>query len=208
MRYLLTLVLSATVLVGCGGRSGLFPWHNGYSDGSPPPKKDAAVTRDGFQRRDGRMLRDVRVPRDRATKDACLPIPAYQVQGSYTGNWEGIWKCSNQKGTTINGTLQFTLTPSGSPDSFKVKGGMKGMVLGGFPFYGDIQGTMGCTSLWASMPKIVVGSGGLIYELTGDMSGQFVAQPVRSFTSGSWTAKEVGGSGNCFAQGSWKAKHL
>jgi hypothetical protein len=106
---------------------------------------------------------------------------------------------------SVSGKLFFSLTPAGSPDSFKVQGSMDGFVDPGVPFGTSIQGSMGCTSLSAQLPEIVVGSGGIIYKLTGSMSGTFQAFP-QGFPGGAWKASEENGA--CFATGSWKADRL
>ena len=67
---------------------------------------------------------------------------------------------------------------------------------------GLILASVHLTALAGNLPKIVVGSGGLIYELSGTMVGTFQASP-QGFAAGSWKAKEVGGS--CGASGSWFA---
>jgi len=207
------LVLAALCLLpltACGGRSALGTAGSG-ADGKPSrldgSVRDAPRARDWRWPFDSRPPRDLRPwPRDLAFKDACLPIPASQVQGSYVGGWKGSWKCPGQPGTTLSGDLSFYLTPAGSPDAFNVKGTMKGYVDPGFPFSSSITGTMGCTSLQASLPDIVVGSGGIVYKLTGQISGSFQAAPSRRFENGTWTAKQAGGGGSsCKASGVWYA---
>jgi len=186
-------------VVGCGSRTGLGgPVGPAYRrDGGA---RDAAPS-DGPRRVDG-ALPDLLVPRDRQGADACLPIAASKVQGNYKGGWKGTWSCPGDTPQSVSGSLSFNLTPAGSPDAFNVKGSMSGVVDPGVPFSAGITGSMGCTALAGNLPKIVVGSGGLIYELSGTMVGTFQASP-QGFAAGSWKAKEVGGS--CGASGSWFA---
>jgi len=197
MRGWLLLVALVALLPACGGRTSLVGPPGQRYDGRA---RDASL--DGPHRRDGRPL-DQRAPRDRQPiHDACLPIPASKVQGYYQGSWKGMWTCPGQQGQTVFGDLYFTLTPAGSPDSFNIKGSMTGYVDPGIPFSTQIIGSMNCTSLVGQLPKIVVGSGGIIYELTGSMTGTFHAYP-QSLQNGLWKAQEKGGS--CTASGSWYA---
>lgn len=201
------VVGGAVLLLGCGGRSGL---------GTPPvPALDGGATvdarKDGPPRRDGPWLRDapywpdMRRPPDLMAKDSCLPIPASQVEGYYDGGWKGSWKCPGQPHTPVSGSLSFKLYAAGGPESFAIAGSMDGMVSPGIPFGSMIKGTMGCTSLNAQLPDILVGSGALMYKLTGTMVGAFQAVP-QGFPSGQWKASEPNGA--CYASGSWYAKRL
>jgi hypothetical protein len=207
---LLLLALGAVLVAACGGRSALGT-AGSWTDGKPSSKLDGG-TRDAPRARDwrwpfdGRPPRDIRPqPRDRSVKDTCLPIPASQVTGSYVGGWKGSWKCPGQPWTSLSGDLSFKLTPAGSPDAFNVKGTMKGYVDPGFPFKSSITGTMGCTSLSAALPDIMVGSGGIMYQLTGQIAGYYQAYPTRRFPNGSWTAKQSASGSKCQASGSWYA---
>lgn len=195
---------------GCGGRA--VPT---FQEGGPGANKDGAWITDGgvvawdhgILRRDANTIAwDSRLPRDAPVGDSCLPIPAKAVQGSYAGKWKGTWSCpAIGQNMAVSGSLQFTLTPAGSPESFYVKGSMSGYVEPGIPFSSTITGTMGCTSLSASLPNIIIGSGGVIAQLKGAMTGVFTALPKQGFPSGSWNAQEKGGS--CKAFGVWQAFH-
>jgi hypothetical protein len=55
------------------------------------------------------------------------------------------------------------------------------------------------------MPNIIIGSGAVIAQLKGAMSGAFAALPSQGFPSGTWSAQEKGGS--CKASGVWQAFH-
>jgi hypothetical protein len=185
------------LLAACGGRSvSLPPW---VGDGGP--SYDGAST-DGVAA-DGPGL-DGRQPLDRRVHDACLPIPASQVKGNYSGSWKGTWKCHSSPAQTVSGTLYFTLSPAGAPESFDVVGAMSGYVQSGIPspLSSNIKGTMGCTALNASLPYIQVGSGAVMLTLTGTMRGTFSTQ---GFRNGTWTAKETK-SQPCQASGTWQAK--
>lgn len=185
------VTLALAVAAGaCGGRA--VPGDAAVSPGDA----DGGGPGDGPRAGDGPPL-----PRDQLVRDSCLPIPAKQVTGSYSGQWKGVLKCKGMPQTSISGTLGFTLTPAGSPEAFKVKGSMSGTVFGGLPFAGPISGAMGCTALTAGLPDIKVGSGALIYRLKGTLSGTLGSS---GFRSGSWTAKGEG----CTASGSWRANKL
>jgi hypothetical protein len=196
-RLIFAAACGLLLLSACGARTGqLPPW---ITDGGNV-KVDAPTT-DGPPRVDGRP------PPDRNMHDACLPIPAAQVSGSYSGLWKGTWRCPSTGPQPVSGTLYFSLTPSGGAESFKVVGAMNGMVSGTFmPFSTNITGTMGCTALSAGLPYIKVGSGGLMILLSGSMQGAFsVSAGKPGFVAGSWSAVETGVTKPCKASGSWQA---
>lgn len=188
-----TLLLSA-----CGARTGqLPPW---ITDGGAA-RVDAPAT-DGW-------ASDLLVRPDGPVADACLPIPAAQVQGQYTGSWKGTWHCPGMGQQPVNGTLSFYLNPSGGSNSFSVYGMMKGQVVGSpvpMPFETKVAGTMGCVALSADLPAVNVGTGGLIILLKGTMTGAFSAPPggKPGYTGGSWKAQEITAK-PCTASGSWSA---
>lgn len=148
---------------------------------------------------------DSSAPRDRNMRDACLPIAAKQVKGSYSGTWKGKWVCPGLSAENVSGKLSFSLSPAGSPEQYKVAGSMSGSVVPVMTFQGSISGTMGCTALQASLPDIKVSSGAIIYELRGAMQATYRYTPAsaRGFPNGTWTAKEK--SGPCSASGTWIA---
>jgi hypothetical protein len=184
------------LLSACGARTGqLPPW---LTDGGSVKVDAPAVDGPGL---------DGRPPPDRNMHDACLPIPASQVSGSYKGLWKGSWTCPGAGSQGISGTLYFSLTPSGGPESFKVVGAMNGMVSGSvLPFSTNISGSMGCTALSAGLPYIQVGSGGLMIQLSGTITGALSTSATGKpgFSNGSWSAKETGPT-PCKASGSWSA---
>lgn len=170
----------------------------GVQDGSPG---------DVARRWDGKGAPDRRVVPDKAQKDSCLPLPSKQVQGSYKGTWKGVINCPSLGGkSSISGTMQFSLSPAASPESFSVKGSMSGTALGTMPFTSSITGTMGCIQLVASLPDIAVGVGGATLKGKGSMKGTFaVNKGTRLFRAGTWQGKE--NSNLCTASGSWLASH-
>lgn len=207
-----TIFLVAGLLgLGCGGRSALLGGGEPQGSGDGAPAADGYWLMDGgvspvdngWWRREG-AVRDAPTPRDAAVvPDSCLPIPAAAVQGAYYGQWQGTWTCPSM-GTAMGlaGDLKFSLLPTGGPESFAVEGSMAGTVEPGLPFSTSITGVMGCTTLSATLPDIVVGSGAIIAQLKGTLNGLFVATPAQQgFPSGTWTAQ----GGGCSASGDWQA---
>jgi hypothetical protein len=191
----------AIALAGCGGRSSL-----GWS-GTDGGLADRTSPRFDGGRPDTRAYDVPMSRRDRAIPlpdTWCLPVPAGKVQGTYTGAWTGTWSCSGTA-TTISGELKLALSPAGAPTAFAVKGTMTGNISYGVPFSGSVGGTMGCSGLQATMPDIVVGSGAMMYKLTGSMQGTFFGGSVPGF-SGGWKAYDP--ATGCSASGSWKASRV
>ena len=210
MRACITVSVAALLLAACGGRSG--PGQNRlFSDGGA---KGVKLDRGKTPPLDGRIVHkehgisvDAVQLRDRTIKDACLPIPAKQVQGSYKGTWKGTWFCPGLKGQPVYGGLTFKLSPAGSPDNFNMSGDMSGTVAPVMTFKASINGKMGCAALNAAMPDITVSSGAIIYSLTGTMNGLFSAKAGQphGFRNGSWKASEP--KLKCSASGSWEASY-
>lgn len=183
-----TMILTLWLLLpGCGRRAVVGP-------GAEAGATDGAVVDRSFLQ-------------DRSMRDACLPIPSKLVQGSYIGLWKGQWRCPGAPTEGVNGKLSFSLSPSGSPEQYKVQGFMSGTVAPAMAFQGTISGSMGCTALKANLPDIAVSPGGIIYRLRGTMQGTYTYSPAaaRGFPSGIWNAKETKGS--CTASGTWVATY-
>ena len=206
MKPALFSLFALLLLAACGGRSGP---GQGYRDGSKtwPPWDQGVLPRDKGPHLDHPFVRDLTPIRDRTVKDACLPIPAKQVTGTYKGSWKGTWFCPGLKGESISGSLTFGLSPAGSPDNFNVSGKMNGTVAPVMAFTGSINGKMGCAALNAAMPDIKVSSGALIYQLTGTMNGLFTvkAGSPHGFRNGTWKATEP--KLKCNASGTWEAAY-
>jgi len=203
---MLGLSIMAAVLCGCGGRTGLVgQGAGGGADGGKVAWDVGGVADGRSATRDGAAAVDQGTPRDTRSRDACLPIPAKKVSDTYKGTWKGKWSCGGVKPESISGTLSFKLSPAGSPDNFNVSGSMTGTVVLGLTFKGSINGKMGCTSLSAAMPDITVGSGPVLYQLTGTMRGAFskTGPSSHGFKGGTWTAKEP--KLKCNASGTWEA---
>lgn len=186
--HTLVLILLWLLLPGCGRRAVV-----------GVPGAEAGAT-------DG-AARDRSVPQDRPVGDACLPIPSKLVQGSYAGTWKGQRRCPGAPSEGVNGKLSFSLSPSGSPDQYKVQGSMSGTVALVMTFMGTISGSMGCTALKANLPDITVSSGAIIYRLRGTMQGTYAYSPAsaRGFPNGIWNAKDT--KGPCTASGTWRATY-
>lgn len=158
----LGVLLNLLLVQGCGARSSAGSWQGSPGGGTPaeagvpvrdaaPPVRDGAVT----------------------LRDSCLRLPASEVQGRYTGDWKGTWSCPENQPVGVNGDLHFVLVPAGEPDTFDVRGEMRGTVLSGNAFFGTIEGSMGCTALSAELPEIIIGwDEGL--RLTGRMQAECV----------------------------------
>ncbi len=190
----LYVVLSVTLLLtACGSRSAYFPLGSGDkpADGGGNPSQE------------GGLARDAALLRDAARLDSCLPVPSEKVQGRYQGQWEGVVECFDATPVDkIKGQMFFSLEPSGRPESFNVRGSMKGQMLKVFTFSATIEGTMSCTSLEAKLPDIVVQGSGMMTTLAGHLSGVFTSQ---GFEGGSWEAKGVDSDFPCVASGTWRA---
>jgi len=202
MRQLALLASLGLVLGACGGRSstGVGRQDGRVLDKGHVTTKDGPVWYD-----DAYSVPDVYWPRDLVWQpDSCLPVASGQVQGYYAGTWQGTWSCSGTS-TSVSGKLAMTLMPAGSPSSFSVKGDMTGTVGPGFPFSGSVNGGMSCTSFSGTLPDIVIGSGAMIYKLTGSMLGTYANTTGQlGFTKGSWKATQASG-GSCYASGTWSA---
>jgi hypothetical protein len=189
--------IAALLLAGCGGRT-TPGWM--VTDGGRDPDVRGKLD---VGRRDGRR-KDVYRPLDKRSPDSCLPIPASQIAGGYTGAWSGTWYCGSTA-ELIKGDLKLNLQPAGGPSSFAVEGALSGTVDPGFPISGSVSGKMVCTSFSGSIPDLIVGSGGLIYKLTGTLYGVYAAQTGvwSGFKNGTWKATDP--STSCYATGTWSA---
>jgi hypothetical protein len=200
----LVLLCACVPLAACGTRTGLFQKKSGSSvkDGG---KKDGLAYSDGLVALDAVDDSYLIVTERGVTKvDSCLPVPASAVQGNYQGTWSGTWTCGSTA-QSISGTVKFSLSPM-SGDAYKMQGTMSGTASGGIPFSSSITGQMLCTSLSASLPDIIVGSGAIIYKGTGTMAGTYmtVTSP-KGFKNGTFSIKES--TGKCTASGTWTATH-
>jgi len=208
MRTASLFILPGLLLLSCGGRSGLGQLGGVADSGAAEPGHDRGVIVHKDAKGpplDHAFLQDLPPIRDRTLKDACLPIPAKQVAGTYRGAWKGTWFCPGLKAQSVFGTLTFGLSPAGSPENFNVSGKMTGTVAPVMAFTGSIHGQMGCAALNAAMPDIKVSSGALIYKLTGTMNGLFTARAglPHGFRNGTWKANEP--TVKCNASGTWEA---
>ena len=127
------------------------------------------------------------------------------MTGTYRGDWKGTSSCPGQTPVGIGGSVTFTLTPAATPESFSVTGILTGTVDPGVPLVSKLVGTMGCTSLFAKLPEIIVGGGAISYRGSGSITGTFVGPP-QGFPNGTWKSKETTG-GSCVASGVWEARH-
>lgn len=143
---------------------------------------------------------------DLGGSDACLPIPAKDVEGGYVGTWNGTYTCPGYS-YPVSGTLNFTLSPAASKNSFKVKGDMKGTLDLWYTLKASVSGNMGCSALTATMPDISITFWifGQSYQLSGSLEGTFNAPAggKKGFRDGTWTAKEK--NGDCTSSGTWTA---
>jgi hypothetical protein len=179
----LLLVLVAW-LAGCGGRSTI----GGGGPALPAPGGDG---------------------------QSCLPIPATQVRGTYAGSWQGSIRCPEE--TAVAGEVSFELVPAGEPDAFAVRGKLSGTVTDpAFPMQlisGEIEGTMGCTTLSAQLSAGVGGTEGPALPLEGRMTATLVAGTgpaggsVHGFEDGSWNVAEPE-FGGCPGSGTWRAARV
>lgn len=194
------MLAGCLALVGCDSHRTII-----YDDGGPGAWDGSPG--DVTRTRDGRRAPDRKGRPDKMPKDSCLPLPSKQVQGSYHGAWKGVINCPSFGGkSSISGTMQFSLSPAASPESFSVKGSMSGTAMGTMPFTSGISGTMGCVQLAASLPDIAVGVGSATLKGKGTMKGTFAVQKgTRLFRAGTWQGKE--NSNLCSASGSWQASH-
>ena len=138
----------------------------------------------------------------------CLPIPAGQVNGKYSGAWKGTLSCPGLSQQTMSGTLSLTLAKvAGSASLFKATGSLEGKLDLGLPVAGSFSGTMSCTALKADVPQIVIGSGAMVYKLQGGLAGTFGKTGSGStgwgFPGGSLDIKDP--SLGCVASGGWYA---
>ncbi len=193
------LLAGCLVLLGCDSHRTIIDDDGGQTEDGQPGDLPLVP--------DKKRVPDKKPIPDKQKKDSCLPLPSKQVQGSYAGTWKGTLNCPKLGGkSSISGSMKFSLSPSGSPESFKVKGSMSGTALGYMPFTSSISGTMGCTNLNANLPDIVVGSGALMFKGKGSMKGVFAYKNgKRLFRNGTWSGKES--TGLCTASGTWAATH-
>jgi len=191
----LIIALPALLLTGCGRRP--VQQQHTVSGDAAPPASDRGVN----------PRKDQARPRDRTVKDACLPIPASKVKGSYRGTWKGIWSCPGLKGEKIQGNLTFALSQVAATSDFLVKGDMDGTVAPSMTFKGDLKGRMGCTALSANMQVSTTVVPGVVYKVVGTMNGGFTAPAGKphGFRNGTWHAKED--KLKCTASGSWMASY-
>ena len=144
-----------------------------------------------------------------AGSDACLPIPASQVKGKYTGTWTGVYSCPNTNPWTVSGTLNLDMSPAAGGKSFQVSGEMNGVADRVYIIKGAVAGTMGCSSLSATMDRVSVTlyvfGLPITYFMKGQLLGTFNAPAGagQGFKGGSWKASEIGGL--CTASGTWSA---
>jgi hypothetical protein len=146
---------------------------------------------------------------------SCVPIPATQVQGTYTGSWQGSIRCA--EATAVAGEVSFELVPAGEPDAFAVRGKLSGTVTDpAFPMqyiHGEIEGTMGCTELSAELSAGVGGTEGPALPLEGRMTATLVAGTgpaggsMHGFEDGSWNVAEPE-FGGCPGSGTWRAARV
>lgn len=140
-----------------------------------------------------------------ALPDGCLPIPAHEVAGKYRGAWFGTMSCPGYQPWKVNGQLSLQLDPAGSPASFKVAGEMDGVVMVLVPFKTTLSGSMGCSSLSATLAEIKVYLSTTPYRLNGRLKGTFRSTTAvpRGFSDGVWEVRST--DDNCTASGTWTA---
>lgn len=140
-----------------------------------------------------------------ALPDGCLPIPAHQARGKYSGTWKGSMSCPGLAPWDVDGQLTLELSPAGSPASFKVAGTMTGVISATYSFSTSLNGSMGCSKLTATMAEITVNVDGYPYRLNGSIEGTFLSSKAvpRGFSKGKWTAEAK--IDNCTASGTWTA---
>lgn len=151
--------------------------------------------------------RDGGVPGE-AGSDACLPIPASQVKGNYTGSWTGVYTYPGYAPWNISGTLSLDMKPVAGGKSFQVSGEMSGVADKIYLIKGPVKGTLGCSNLSVQMDRVSVTFYLVIpitYYMSGNLTGTFHAPEgaKQGFKDGTWSAQETGGSGA--ATGTWGA---
>ncbi len=146
---------------------------------------------------------DVGLPPD--TQPSCLPAPPAVINGAYSGGWKGVIDCQPLIGNTpFNGELKLSLGITPNPVNFDVRGVMWGNVSG-VSLEGDIEGSMGCTSVKAAIPGLSINGGTIPLQLDGSLTGKLSLTANGRLQLEGDFAISGQNFGNCRAKGTWFA---
>jgi hypothetical protein len=136
---------------------------------------------------------------DLQATDGQKPCPLDpKLEGDYVGTFDGTISTPYN----VKGSVTFSLQRIGSEEFFTIKTGkMTGLSNGQFPFTADLQGTVKCNALQATIANGLVDILTFKVPFTGKMSGQWTGV---GFPNGIWSGQSVIG---VTGSGTWQVKH-